>query len=219
MNAPRGRFRLGRMSPATFAADDGLPSITLVRHGRSAHRGGGWLDTAALARWRTAYDEAGIVPHEAPPPDVVALARRARLVVASDMRRARESVARLVTGEVPIEPLLREPLIPVPPAWPRVRLPLAGWALVMGAQWAYESVRRTPPPPEVGAQAEAAAAWLVARAEEHGTVLAVTHAGIRRHITAALQARGWLGPPRRPYAPWSAWTLRRDGTRGVVRGV
>lgn len=191
------------------AAHDGMPSITLVRHGRSAHRASGWLDTAALARWRTAYDEAGILTHEAPPPAVVALARDARLVVASDMRRARESVARLVEREVPVEPLLREPMIPVAPDWPRVRLPLAGWALVLGAQWVLENVRDTPPPPDVAAQADAAAAWLVARAEEHGSVLAVTHAGIRRHITAVLQTRGWLGPARRPYAPWSAWTLRR----------
>jgi broad specificity phosphatase PhoE len=185
-----------------------VPSITLVRHGRSTHRGGGWMDVAGLARWRAAYDEAGIVAHEEPPPALVELAREARLVVASDMRRARESVARLVRDEVPLEPLLREPDLPVR-LWPRLTLPFAGWALVLGAQWVIETVRRLPPSGEVGIQAEAAADWLVARAEEHGSVLAVTHAGIRRHVTHVLQSRGWRGPERRPYAPWSAWTLVR----------
>ena len=183
-------------------------SITLVRHGRSAHRGGGWMNAAGLARWRAAYDEAGIVADEAPPPALVALARASRVVVASDMRRARESVARLVDRDVPLEPLLREPDLPVR-VWPRLTLPFAGWALVLGTEWLIESVRRLPPSGEIATQAEAAAEWLAARAEEHGSVLAVTHAGIRRHVTHVLQSRGWRGPERRPYAPWSAWTLVR----------
>ena len=181
-------------------------SITLVRHGPSAHRGSGWYDRDALARWREAYDAAGILPGAVPPPALVRMAREAPFVVASDMRRARESVARLVDHDVPLSPLLREPLL-VAPVPAGLRLPLAAWALYLGARWLVEGIRRTPPAPSVRAQAEAAADWLIEHATAHGAVLAVTHAGIRRQLGFVLVRRGWAAPGRRSMSPWSAWTF------------
>ncbi|MGZ8376979.1 MAG: histidine phosphatase family protein [Gemmatirosa sp.] len=192
------------------------PRIVLLRHGRSAHVAGGWLDADALQRWFAAYDLAALAHDERPPESARALAREVGCVVASDMPRARASAALLVPdGSVRESPLLRE--VPMPlPSWPGVRMPLGGWALATGARVALARLRRLPPPDAVRRQAEAAAAWLRELADAHDGVLAVTHAGVRAHIARVLREQGWtsaVAGGRRlqggSYAHWSAWTLTR----------
>jgi broad specificity phosphatase PhoE len=190
--------------------------IVLLRHGRSAHVAGGWLDADALRRWFVDYDLAALAHDERPPERARALAREVACVVASDMPRARASAALLLPdGPVRESPLLREVPMPIP-TWPGVRLPLVGWALATGMRAAVSRLRRLPPPEAVRQQAEAAAAWLGELAQAHGSVLAVTHAGVRAQITRVLREQGWVaavegGSYRQggSYAHWSAWTLTR----------
>ena len=183
------------------------PRLILVRHGRSAHVHRGWIDSAGLARWQVAYDAAGLHDDDAPPASVAALAREAALVVSSDMPRAIASASRLVGPDrAPTSPLLRE--IPLRlPTWPRVRLPLAGWALAIGLGTAWRTLRGQPAHEAIVTQARSAAAWLASLAEERGTVLAVTHGALRGHLAAALRERGWSAPSSRSIRHWSAWEL------------
>ena len=205
------------MSAATRAPAE----IILVRHGRSAHVARGWHDVDGVRRWIVAYDAAEIALHHPPPSELVALARAADLVVASDLPRARASAALLAGGrEVGTSALLREAPLETPelplPRLAGVRLPLVGWALVFGLRWLRAS-RRGAPPPGVDAaalaRADEAAGWLAAPAEEHGRVLVVTHATFRLLVAASLGRRGWRGPERRPFREWSAWRLRPDRGR------
>jgi broad specificity phosphatase PhoE len=184
--------------------------IVLLRHGRSAHVAGGWLDADAVQRWFADYDLAALAHDERPPEHARTLVREAGCVVASDLPRARASAALLLPhGPVRESPLLRETALPVP-TWPRVRMPLAGWALATGARVAYARLRRRPPPDAVRRQAEAAAGWLRELAAAHGSVLAVTHAGVRAQITRVLREDGWtVAAAGGRYAHWSAWTLTR----------
>jgi broad specificity phosphatase PhoE len=184
--------------------------LLLVRHGRSAHVHRGWIDRAGLDAFFTAYDAAGVAADDAPPPALRTLAHEVGLVVTSDLPRARASAERLLSVEAalraPASPLLRE--IPLPlPAWTGVRLPLAAWALAVGAGAVWRRVRTVPPPDAVTAQAREAAAWLGTLADAHGSVLAVTHAAFRGHLARALAAEGWSGPRRRSHRHWSAWEL------------
>jgi len=184
--------------------------ILLVRHGRSAHVARGWLDDAGVRAWFDAYDAAGILPDDHPPAALRALVARTALVVGSDLPRARASAERLAEGApVLLSPLLRE--IPLElPVMRRVRLPLAGWALAVGARWAYRTLRGTPPAAAAREQAAAAGAWLEGLADEHDAVAAVTHATVRSHIAASLRGTGWrCERDRRRYAHWSVWTLTR----------
>lgn len=191
------------------------PEIILVRHGPSAHVERGWIDADGLRRWMIAYDAAEIAVHRPPPPHVVELGRTADLLVTSDLPRAVASAAILAPGrEVHTSPLLREAPIESPespiPRLAGLRLPLRGWAFVMGARWLRASWRGGPPPGVDAAalsRADAAAEWVAGLAVGHGRLLAVTHTIARGLIAASLARRGWRGPDRRPYHEWSTWRL------------
>ena len=181
--------------------------ILLVRHGRSAHVHAGWIDLQGFHRWREAYEAAGILAGEVPPPELRVLAERAGAVAASDAARAVES-ARLLAPErdVLTSPLLRELDLP-PPALHGWRLPLAGWALAYGVRWLSGSLAS---PVEV-ARAREASEWLTGLSREHGAVVAVTHASFRGLLARSLADEGWFCGTRTRRSPhWSAWRFSRD---------
>src|SRR3954465_15059234 len=134
--------------------------LALVRHGRSAHRHRGWIDSTGFRVWRKAYEAAGLRDAERVPPDLAQLAAGATLVVSSDAPRAAES-ARLLAAhrEVLLSPLLRE-LDLEGPDLRGLRLPLAGWALAVGARTLLLTVRSRYPPPSELARVVEAADWL-----------------------------------------------------------
>ena len=199
-------------------SDPGGPAgeIVLVRHGRSAHVERRWLDVEGVRRWMLAYDAAVIAHEHPPPPALVGLARAADLIVTSDLPRAVASAA-LLAGPRDVEatPLLREAPLETPelplPRLAGVRLPLGGWALVLGVRWLRASRRGLPPPgvdAAVLARAEEAATWLTERVTGGGSVLVVTHATMRTLLAAALTRRGWRPPAQRPFREWSAWRFQ-----------
>lgn len=197
------------------------PRITLVRHGRSAYVHSGWLlDLEGLRRWRTGYDAAPLRDGDRPPATLVSQAEAAACLACSDLLRARHSAELLAPErtDVLVTPLLREIEFETPaqvlPAFWGARLPLLAWALVFYTRTGWARLRRLHPPgvdDAVLARAADAAAWLDARAADHGSVLAVTHASVRALIAAALVARGWSAPRRRPWREWSAWDFSRYG--------
>ncbi|HEX6898764.1 MAG TPA: hypothetical protein VF789_03580 [Thermoanaerobaculia bacterium] len=188
--------------------------IVLVRHGRSAHVHAGWIDLQGFHRWREAYEAAGIVAGETPPPELRSVAERAGAVVASDAPRAIESARLLaVDREVITSPLLREMDLP-PPALHGWRLPLAGWALAYGFRWILGgmSSRAHASPAEIE-RAREAARWLIGIAERHGAVVVVTHATFRGLLARALAEEGWPCGARTRRAPhWSAWSFTSEGS-------
>jgi broad specificity phosphatase PhoE len=187
------------------------PEVVLVRHGRSAHVHAGWIDLQGFHRWREAYEAAGILAGETPPPELRSVAERAGAVVASDAPRAIESARLLAPDrEVITSPLLREMDLP-PPALRWVRLPLVGWALAYGVRWLFGGMNsRAHASPAEMDRAREAARWLIGIAERHGPVVAVTHATFRGLLAQALAEEGWLCGTRTRRAPhWSAWRFGR----------
>ncbi|MBD0320634.1 MAG: hypothetical protein ICV87_09895, partial [Gemmatimonadetes bacterium] len=90
----------------------------------------------------------------------------------------------------------------------RLRLPLMGWALVMGVQGLRRALRSDPAPADVLQRADEAAEWLAGLAAEHGSVVAVTHAAFRGRVADALHARGWRTERgMRVFHHWSARVL------------
>jgi len=180
--------------------------LALVRHGRSSHRHRGWIDSTGFRAWREAYEAAGLRDAERVPPDLAQLAAGATLVVASDAPRAAES-ARLLAAhrEVTLSPLLRE-LDLEGPDLRGLRLPLAGWALAVGARTLLLTVRSLYPPPSELARVAEAAGWLSSLTVHHPFVVAVTHASFRRQLAIELVRAGWQPhSSKRPLHPWSAW--------------
>jgi broad specificity phosphatase PhoE len=181
--------------------------ILLVRHGRSAHvHDGAWMPANRVRDYERGYNAAGILSEDAPPTHLVDTATRSDTLVASDLRRAIESARRLAPGRDPvILPLLRE-IDLEPPRWIPMSLPIAAWDALSFAQWSYrlsvdadhEFVRR----------ADAASDWLVERAKNAMSVVAVTHGGFRRILARRLEVRGWRAAGRDlGHANWSAWSF------------
>jgi hypothetical protein len=187
--------------------------LALVRHGRSAHVHRGWIDRGGFDAWREAYEAAGLHGSEQAPADLVRLAADATLVVASDAPRAVESARLLAPGrEITLSPLLRELALPGPDLR-RLRLPLAGWALAVGARNLLQTLRsRYPPPSELPRIAEAAD-WLADLAAHQPFVVAVTHGAMRQQLALHLVRRGWQPHGRRrSLHHWSAWLFRLPAT-------
>lgn len=183
--------------------------LLLVRHGRSAHVQTGLLDRDGFLRWREAYENAGIVPGDVPPPAVSGCVDGDAIVLASDTLRAVES-ARVLAPQHQIEtsPLYRE-LDLHPPRVP-FRMPLALWALAYGVRFLSLRLRSLPFHGEHELQrVRAAADELTRRSESGRQVVLVTHGSFRAELTRTLMARGWTPPEGRTSKHWSAWELTR----------
>ena len=178
--------------------------IVLVRHGRSSHVVKGLLDHAAFLRWRDAYEGAGIDANDAAPPELIAVARDAGVLVSSDIRRAMESASVLAPDrEVVTSALLRE-LTLLPPKLRWIRLPLIGWALT----FAFRKLATA----EEEVRAQEAAQWLIDLSSRYGDVVAVTHASFRSMIAKELAKGEWTSiTPRRSSHHWSAWAFTKRG--------
>ena len=166
------------------------------------------MHPAAVREFEDAYDAAGILD-EAPPPGLIEVADRARVIAASDLPRAIASARRIAPMREPeVTPLLRE--IRLEPAGWMPRLPIQAWDVISHLQWScrlmwgarHDAILR----------ANDAAEWLANRTADSATVVAVTHGGFRRVIANRLEARGWRrGPEKRSYANWSVWSYSRRG--------
>jgi hypothetical protein len=90
-------------------------------------------------------------------------------------------------------------------------MPLSLRALAIGMRWMREM--RQPGArsrSEPWGRAREAAEWLESLADEHQSVLAVTHRAFRAYVATMLEWRGWSrSPARRRYYYWSAWELAR----------
>jgi broad specificity phosphatase PhoE len=187
--------------------------LLLVRHGRSSCTlPPGFVDRAAVERWLTAYDAAGLAADDAPPAALVAEVARAHLVVSSDLPRAVASAALLAPGrESIVSPLFREIPLPIPRSLVR-RLPAMVWGAIIHLRWLYEIARGRGDPRDAVEQARAAARWCEdacdALGAEEPVIAVATHGVFRRVLARHLLGEGWrFAPGRRGYAHWSVWRL------------
>ena len=166
------------------------------------------MRSSDVGTFEDAYDAAGIVDHEGPPPELIRIAADAQVIAASDLPRAIASARRIAPSRDPdVTPLLREIRLE-PPAW-LPRLPIEVWDIISHAQWSYRLARGSSH--DFVRRASDAVEWLVQRAADASTVVAVTHGGFRRIIASQLVARGWRADPgKRSYENWSVWAYSRD---------
>jgi len=184
--------------------------IVLVRHGLSAHVHVGLIDLAGFGRWRDVYEAAGIDERDAPPPELRALAASSGIIVASEARRAIES-ARLLDPRrsVSASPLLGE-LELRPPRIRGVRMPLRGWAVAIGMRWMIRALRQAHVSASEVQRSRDAAEWLSGLADQHGSVVAVTHGSFRTILSERLIEQGWgCETTKRQSSHWSAWSFLR----------
>ena len=169
--------------------------IVLVRHAESAHVHTGWINASGLRAWRKAYEDAGIHNRARVPNELARLADSADLVLASDAPRAVASARMLAPAdEVVVSPLLRELDLEAPDLG-SIRLPLLGWAVLVGARSLLLTLRRQYPSTAEAARLDEAVGWLNELATRHRLIVAVTHASFREQLSARLMRRSWRQEP------------------------
>jgi broad specificity phosphatase PhoE len=192
----------------------------LARHGRP--------DLPAEARqricgreigiWYRSYNESGIVDAE-PPARLRALAQAAGCVVASDLRRAIESAARLTPADaIRVETLLREVGFPES-LGSSLRLSPNLWVLIARLTQMLDRHDDEAGRGAVNARAAKVADMLAALAGEHQTVVVVGHGWFNRFVARELRNLGWRGPRVLPSGYWSSASYERQPDPAMPRAA
>jgi broad specificity phosphatase PhoE len=170
-----------------------MSRIILARHGRPVLDSRTWISGNELGAWLEAEREAPLDPASRPSAELEQLARAARLVIVSPLRRSRDSAQRLRPAIEPtIEEVVRE--APLPSAFrSSLRLPPAVWAAIARSAWFCGWSPGVERFSEVRRRAAAAARRLQALATDRGDVLVVGHGLMNTLIAAELRALGWRG--------------------------
>lgn len=178
-----------------------MSRIILARHGRPVLDVRTRIPGHGLAAWLEAEREAPLDPCSRPSVDLERLARSARHLIASPLRRSRDSALLLAPSSAPaIEEQIREAALPSAfrSSWnlaPNVWAGLARSAWFCGWSPGVESfaaARR---------RAERAARMLQSLAEQ-GEVVVIGHGLMNALIAARLRGLGWKGPR---FPSWDHW--------------
>jgi broad specificity phosphatase PhoE len=183
--------------------------IVLARHGRPdlPDQARQPITGREIGRWYRAYNTCGIGGSE--PSRPLREAATAGCVVASDLRRAVESAARLGPADrIRVEPTLRE--VGFPEALDSsLRLKPDVWVLIARAAQMLDRCECDERIDDVRARAAAAARTLVQLAGAHRTVVAVGHGWFNQFVARELRRGGWQGPRFPPTGYWLSATYRR----------
>jgi broad specificity phosphatase PhoE len=171
-----------------------MPSIVLARHGRPAWDSRTPIPGYGLGEWLRGEAEAPLDASRRPSAELERLSRTAQCLVASPLRRSRDSVQLLAPGSAPvIDPCVREAELPCafrsglhlrPDVWAGIARSawFCGWS--DGVE-SFAAARE---------RAAKAAALLTSHAEASGTVVLVGHGLMNILIARGLRAAGWHGP-------------------------
>ena len=184
--------------------------IVLARHGRPALPAEARrpISGREIGRWYRGYNESGIVAGAAPA-QLRDAARAAGCVVASDLRRAIESAARLTSRDcIRVEASLREVGFPES-LDSSMRLSPNLWVLIVRAAQMLDRHDDEGGRPAVRARAASVANTLARLAVEHQTVVAIGHGWFNRFVARELRRQGWHGPRLVPSGYWSSVTYER----------
>lgn len=166
--------------------------IMVVRHGEPVQNRRVWINAEEYRKWWAGYDEAGLVPGEAPPDGLLVHARRADIIFSSSLRRAQET-ARLAGEGRPFTPdeVFREAPLPPPPFPSWVRMTPWAWGTVARIGWRLGYSGGAESYTMAVERAKAAADRLIEAARGGSNVMLCAHGWFNRMIRKQLRARGW----------------------------
>ena len=190
----------------------GVIRIVLARHGRPAWDFRTPIPGHALGEWLRGEGEAPLDASSRPGAALERLSREAKCLVASPLRRSRDS-ARLLAPTISalVDPRFREAELPTA-IRAGLRLRPEVWALLARTAWfggwsagveSFKAARE---------RAAKAASVLTGHAEEFGAVVLVGHGLMNILIARRLRAAGWRGPRFPSPQHWSFGVYERAST-------
>lgn len=190
--------------------------IVLARHGRPAWDLGTPIPGHALGEWLSGEAAAPLDPASRPGADLERISRTAQCLVASPLRRARDSAQLLAPGTVAIiDPCFRE--AELPSAFRSgVRLRPQMWAGIARSAWFCGWSDGVESFTAARDRAASAASLLTRHAEEFGTVVLVGHGLMNILIARQLRRTGWQGPRFPSPQHWSFGVYERGPTGSLL---
>ncbi len=172
----------------------GVIRIVLARHGRPAWDFRTPIPGHALGEWLRGEGEAPLDPSSRPGAELERLSKETKCLVASPLRRSRDSAQLLAPSAKPlIDPCFRE--AELPSAFRSgLRLPPVMWAGLARSAWFCGWAAGVESFTIARARASKAASVLTGRAEACGLIVLVGHGLMNILIGQRLRAAGWRGP-------------------------
>ncbi|MEY8348317.1 histidine phosphatase family protein [Bacillus cereus] len=193
--------------------------ISFIRHGR-LHTVTELMTASSFHKWMERYDLEGIEKSKDIPIETIEAIESAKLIVASDQKRAVQSAAELTNSLSFIQhSLFREAKIPSEffvPEWVKCRPEV--WTLIGRTLWMIGYSKDVESYREAQGRAKQATDTLVGYALVHGHIALVGHSYFNMMIGAELRARGWSGPPIFHRKPWSCtkYTFHEAMNRNIL---
>ncbi len=187
--------------------------VILARHGKPALTRKLLLSAAEYRDWWARYEAGGLLAGQAPPAELVAAARGARVVATSIRRRALESAGLVAPGRALVsEPVFVEAPLP-PPRLPRwIKLSPRVWGFLTRVTWWFFNLHfGEESRAEAEARARRAADRLIELAKD-GDVLLLAHGFFNTMVARAFKAKGWRYSENNG---WKYWTTKRFDPPGA----
>lgn len=197
--------------------------IYLIRHGKTCWSKRERMSLEEFEQWMAAYDESGVVTADIPRA-TIDIACRAKLVVASDTRRAVESARAIAPHKaIVVDPMFREAELRVPRGTPKgIRLSPSLWAVFLRCLWfglrIFGNAEAGAIHDELRARARKAARELIRLAQQESPVVLVGHGWFNMLIARELRSGGWWGPLHPSAGYWAATLYRSRNEAGRVSG-
>lgn len=180
-----------------------MPRIVLCRHGKPDWNNKVRIRGCELADYIHGRDNAPIDPSEPASDELQELARTSQAIVASTLRRSRESAHILAPNEpLTVDLMFREVFTPTA-IESKVRLPAKAWMGYARLRWLAGWSPGVESHKEALVRARKAATALELLSAERGNVLLAAHGIMNGLIAGRLRKDGWKGPFLRARHYWS----------------
>ena len=179
--------------------------IVLARHGEPALSRKVKLAPLDYLFWWGKYEEGSLKPGQTPPADLVDIAQKADIIIASTRPRSIESAQAVCNGRAfSSDPLFIEAPLPPPPFPGFVRLPPREWGFFSRVWWWYFNhhggqENRA----EATLRAAEAARQLAEMADQGRNILVVAHGFFNVMIGQELKRLGWKSVKDQGYNYWA----------------
>ncbi|WP_186578786.1 histidine phosphatase family protein [Aquibacillus kalidii] len=184
--------------------------ISLIRHGRSKHKTGKAILLSELVNWNENYDESGILMEDSYPKKTLETVKHSRLVLTSDLKRAKESARILIHNpekSIISLSLFREAELPkITTKLFTIALSPKIWALVLRILWIFGVSNKCESYKEAKKRADEACDVLQRHAKIYTSVTLVGHGFFNSLIARKLRKKGWLGKKRPDSRHWGCST-------------